>query len=259
MNEEECSQDLEADQADPQSSGSLLQTFSTPFNWCDRRCERCPLADECTVNRREQQRRWVHEARGEDPDSLAVALSDVKDELARALVMAREIAIEKGPDPDAPLPPMPISLDEVKLQRAGLELAVALRAALDAQHAGLATTLPAAIVDDAMTASATLGAKCARIVSYLAERHGDTWTADAVPNLLLMERLRVQLDDALTSIEAGLGALRLEEVRAAKRDLDRILDPLFASIHPGLRRLLEGLVARGAAPSPFSILEPATG
>jgi hypothetical protein len=175
--------------SDPPSSRALAEGFSRPFNWCDRRCERCPLADECPVNRRELQRRWVHEARREDHDSMAVAVSDVEEELSRALALAREIASEEGIDLNAPLPPVPISLEAVKLRRAGLDLAIALHAALDLQGAELPpATSPA--VDDAFTASATLAAKCARIGGYLAERNDDTWTADAVPNLLLMERLR---------------------------------------------------------------------
>jgi hypothetical protein len=240
---------------DPPSSGSLLQTFSTPFNWCDRRCDRCPLADECPVYHRERQRRWVHEARGEDPDSMAVALTDVEEEFARALALLRAIASEEGIDCDAS-PPMPISLDEVKLRRAGLHLTLVLHAALKAPRAEPQPVLPVAVADEAMMASATLAAKCARVGSYLAECHDDVWIADAVPNLLLMERLRAQLDDALASIETVLGAARLNAVRDARRDLDRILDPLLDSVHSTERRVLAELVARGAAPSPFSITEP---
>ena len=66
---------------------SLCEMFSTPFNWCDRRCERCLLADQCPLYLRDRQRRWVHEARGEDPDAMSVIMSDVEDELALELAL----------------------------------------------------------------------------------------------------------------------------------------------------------------------------
>jgi hypothetical protein len=224
-------------------------------NWCDRRCGRCPLADDCAVNVREQQRRWVHEVRGENADSIAVVLSDVEEEPARALAMLSAIANEEGIDLDAPLPPSPISLHKVKLQRAGLELAAALHAALESHAAELHPAPSPAAIGEAMAASVTLSAKCARMGSYLAERTDDVWAMDAVPNLLLMEQLRARLDDALASLETALGGVRLGAVRSARCDLDRMLDPLLASIQPTARCLLAGLVMRGAAPSPFSVTE----
>jgi hypothetical protein len=186
---------------------------------------------------------------------MAIAMSDVEDELARALALVLAAASEEGIDLDAPLPPLPISLDEVKLRRAGLELAIALHAALVSHRAELPLAVSAAAVSDARAAGATLTAKCARIAGYLAERDDDAWAADAVPNLLLMERLRAQLDDSLALIEATLGPGQLDALRAARRGLDRVLDPILQSIQPTERRVLAELVTRGAAPSPFSCVD----
>src|SRR5687768_7286215 len=99
---------------------SLRDVFSAPFNWCDRRCERCPLAGECPIQRRELQRRWVHEARGRDPDDPAVIAEDMQETLESTVRMVEEIAAEEGIDLTAPLPARPIVLDARRLERASV-------------------------------------------------------------------------------------------------------------------------------------------
>ncbi len=50
--------------------------FSEPHNWCDRQCERCPLASECEVPKRDLDARVTSEARGEEWDPLDSAVED---------------------------------------------------------------------------------------------------------------------------------------------------------------------------------------
>jgi hypothetical protein len=80
-------------------SPTLLDVFSAPFNWCDRKCERCPVAPECPVHRRELQNRWVRTARGVNPDDLQVAIEDGVHEMSgllAATVPARLTATRLG-------------------------------------------------------------------------------------------------------------------------------------------------------------------
>jgi hypothetical protein len=230
------------------------EAFGAPFNWCDRRCERCPLSGGCPLYRRTEQRRWVHEARGEDPDDMRVVLADVEEELTRTLRMLREIAEEEGVDPDAPAPAPPTALDSVRLHKAWLALIRALNDGL--QAAGRAAPAQARAAEEAIALGTILTMKSARLGGYLAGGRDEAWAMDAVPNLLLMERLRARLDEVL----AEAGELLEEDAQATLRralaQIDRILRPLIDSAGAEPRALLERLIARRAAPSPFCVVEP---
>jgi len=192
--------------------------FGEPFNWCDRRCERCPLTSTCTLHKRELQRNWVHTARGEDPNDWDVISADMNEDLARTERMLAEVAREEGIDLAAPREPTVASLDEARLRKATLTI-------VGAHPSALCFTQ-----------------KCHRVVgAQPADR--DLWTFDVVPNLFVIERLRDELAPELESTT--------EEVRAAMAAVERVLAPLFAAIEPDARRALEELVAARAAPSPF--------
>ncbi|MBL7141810.1 hypothetical protein ISS21_01795 [Patescibacteria group bacterium] len=55
----------------------------TPFNFCDRWCNRCDLADKCQVFQDILVHRLKHIVKGEDPDSPAVIFADMKKVFAR--------------------------------------------------------------------------------------------------------------------------------------------------------------------------------
>ena len=215
--------------------------FGEPSNWCDRRCERCPLADGCALHLRERQRRWVHEARGQDPDDPAVGMDDLVNDLERALELLREAAQEEGLDPDdVSMPESPVVLDAVRLQKLGTLIAAALHD------------------EDAVRAVATtLAIKSARISSYLTLReepgsNADAgWYDDVAPNLLLIERLRGEVAGWLEVHPE----LPLEDARQALVDLDRIVDPLLARVDAAARARLAGLIERRGAPSPFCVTD----
>src|SRR5258708_25840843 len=105
---------------------NLAEIFSAPFNWCDRRCERCPFSRDCPVWRAESQRRWVNAAHGGDPDDWDVVPEDVAEDMRAALGQLLDIAAAEGIDLDTPLPPARIVLDAVKLRRAGTALATSI-------------------------------------------------------------------------------------------------------------------------------------
>jgi hypothetical protein len=68
----------------------------------------------------------------------------------------------------------------------------------------------------------------------------EAWDADAIPNLLLIDRLRSELRAGAPDLDA-------------LADLERIIEPLIAAADLP-RALLEKLVQRGAAPSPFCVI-----
>jgi hypothetical protein len=223
-----------------QSSNShdLFEAFSAPFNWCDRVCERCPLANECPLWKREQQSRWVHAARGEDPDDLAVVMNDVVEIFEKLAKDLEASARERGIDLDAPLPPRPLVLDAARLRKAGQELVVA---ASESSEPNL------------VRCAMTLAMKAGRVAGYLEDAVNPAWDADAVPNLLLIDRLRADVAVGL----ANLGASRDQRSAAQQRaeralaDLDAVLGPLIDSVGETPKALIAMLSAKGMAPSPF--------
>ncbi len=146
---------------------NLAEIFSAPFNWCDRRCERCPLSRDCLVWRAESQRRWVHAAHGGDPDDWDVVVEDVAEDMRAALGKLLDIAAAEGIDLDTPLPPAPIVLDAVKLRRAGTVLATSIAELGD-------SVAPAAKRDELVRSATVLGLKATRIASYLSDAHAPT-------------------------------------------------------------------------------------
>jgi len=55
--------------------------YRTPFNYCDRWCERCQLTDICRVFQDEQKSRakWIKQ--GKNPDSWEYVFATVKENL----------------------------------------------------------------------------------------------------------------------------------------------------------------------------------
>jgi hypothetical protein len=207
-------------------------TFTSPYNWCDGNCARCPVANECPVRKLELQRAWVHTARHEDPNDPQLIFEHAERDMKRALSDIEEAAEEDGIDLSAPVPSEPISLAAARLYKSALAIV-----------SGLAQT-----GDPEATQGITIFVqKSARISMFVSEgaRAGDAWDADAIPNLLLLERLR-----------AGLGPRfegAADDLKRAIDTFDRSLAPLLASVGDEPRRELADLIAQNAAPSPFCV------
>jgi hypothetical protein len=225
----------------------LAEGFGSPYNWCDRRCERCPIAEQCPLWQCETQSRWVAEARGEDPDDPEVAMRDTVAQLQRAYAEVMRIAEAEGIDLDAPLPKRPAVLDSIRLQRTASELAVRVH------------TMPVEQKHEELPKMATLiTMKAARIACHLEEEAlpDEVWHGDVVPNLLLLQRVLQGFGQALAQLETELETEQdeiLAGVRNALGELDRIMQPLIARVGQTPKRILAALIARNAAPSPFCI------
>jgi hypothetical protein len=230
-------------QADPYAP------FAKPHNWCDRRCERCPIQNACILRLRDLQRRWVHEARREDPDDPAVVRRDVQANLERVAELVRQAAADEDIDIDIhERPPnQPIVLDMVRLQRAGFALVGSLDGAFREAPDD-------ACVGEALSIAFKLACKCGRVSGYLGGDRNDIWLDDVVPNLLLIEHLFGRLDEVVAANERHFDHTALDATRAARRELARILAPLFADLPATARLHMTQLIERDLAPSPFSVI-----
>lgn len=248
------------------------ELFSKPYNWCDRRCERCPLHDRCQLVLREKQLRWQDEARGIDPDAPGREWVHLATELERALKLAEDAAREEGIDLDAPVPPQVVDLKAERLQRAAMRVVVCLKiedhddvARIDALHEAVMLTMK-------------LTAKLARVGGYMREGSG-VWSFDGEPNLLLvehvaadlrreLERLQLAPDSpvaapalmlpARAQAQAKARALAGAQAQAAAAlealdALDALLAPLLADLSAAARTELAALIDAGEAPSPFCV------
>ena len=91
---------------------SKKEFYKTPFNYCDRWCERCRFTDRCRVFQREQESRQRWLKRGGDPDSWEYALNTVKGSFREVRKLLTKEAKRRGIDPKTfndsdsqPLPP----------------------------------------------------------------------------------------------------------------------------------------------------------
>lgn len=72
----------------------------TPFNFCDRLCERCDLAGTCRISLDELEFKLRCQKEGKDPDDLKVAFEEVGRTMARTMEMVMKKAEEMGIDFD---------------------------------------------------------------------------------------------------------------------------------------------------------------
>ncbi len=231
-----------------------ITDFGSIYNWCDRHCERCPQRIHCTLSRTISERELEELAKKDEPEPEPemVDTAVIRARLDEMMQMLRE---EIGEDPDAPL-----SLDGPRMQRLGREIGTAL------------CTHPRARIQEL---ALTVMMKASRL-SYVFEREeidDGIWLLDTAPNILLLERTARSLDEELaalpeddphrTPIAAGVAREAdptqwrrpgspgtPAEIRTQLARLMAIFTPLEERLAPS-RILLEGWIARGAAPSPW--------
>jgi hypothetical protein len=192
--------------------------LAAPHNWCDRRCERCPLSTSCPIPG----------LPGREPEEI----------LGDAVDLLEAICRERGVDPAAP-PPPPESIDARALREAGRGWADAFMA--------LEPT-----VADALIPSAVVAGKVARIASEEDLGEDDLWTYDTVPNLLVVERVLATARSDVDRTRAGLPAKALVRFDEADALLRVLLSPLLDAISERDRAVFAALVAAGRAPSPLA-------
>jgi hypothetical protein len=192
--------------------------LAAPHNWCDRRCERCPLSTSCPIPGLPDR----------EPEEI----------LGDAVDLLEVICRERGIDP-ASLPPAPESIDARVLREAGRGWAEAFMA--------LEPT-----VADALIRSAVVAGKVARIASEVDLGEDGLWTYDTVPNLLVVERVLGMARSDVDRTRAGLPAKALVRFDEADALLRVLLSPLLDAISARDRAVFAALVAAGRAPSPLA-------
>ncbi len=234
--------------------------LSAPYNWCDARCERCPLGDcrfrEAAVDGREL---------AGAPDELDAILDQIG--VDRVLGDAGELlrlGIRRpAADPREPTLP-PAAADEASeletLTCKGLVRA-ATRYVEEVRQARLIflpeRSLPAEVaLEHAVLLFVTIGrfAGDVTVGEALADDALDGCHHNAA-NLLLLDQLDRQTAAALQQAAvADEGVDRaLEPFWAARRALRRQLDPWLGQVPGELQRRIGELVAAGRAPSPFCV------
>lgn len=191
-----------------------MATFelSRPFNWCDYRCERCPLNRECP--------------------SSGAAIRPIEEVLGDGLAAAEAAwEAERG---DAPLDePAPAPGESMQI---------------DVPHTWLMAWN--AVVERDPRALLVIG-KIARVYGEMAYGDDDLHASDTIPNLILIERLLASVrDDAERLRPARRDAVeRFDAIDHVLRDQ---LEPLFELVTDDDRAVVGALAAARRAPSPFA-------
>ena len=217
-----------------------------PWNWCDRRCERCPLAIDCEVNVRVEEKKRDAERRGLDPDDPSVAMKMVADSFREAieLLAAALPEVEEEELEELSLEP---SREGTELYEAGLRYVQAvdgLCAESSANETGLAA--------EARLVSMIMVGKAARLMHALPIERDAIGREDSVLTLLLINHLERQA----AALVMALGAEKVSRLfgfRRARRELRRLLDLHLAAVDRSEEAFLARMVAAGRAPSPFCV------
>lgn len=232
----------------------MSASLSAPHNWCDSRCERCPLSRDCEVAQAEARSR-------------------------RALTLTSEGNANREPSPrgrrakspvpssDRPLtarasawgtllPESPASSAvQTHWAQTGMELVHAVKKVIESLG-GSRSAAQRSACDDAASAAVLVAGKCARIASCLGPdgelAPGWFGEADAAPNLLLVER---GLGDACMAIVLLSDAAEPAAVRrfwAAALELDLVLERTVEARNRAWAAV-RALAGAGGAPSPFAV------
>ncbi|MEM9195887.1 MAG: hypothetical protein AAGF12_42365 [Myxococcota bacterium] len=227
--------------------------FTSEYNWCDSRCERCPLEKTCAHAKMESQRRWAHTMRGIDPDDPDVVIADLNRQLEATLTYLQEEFKEELAEED-PRESMPVSLLEKRLRLLSKAHTVALRDLVE----GLSEEelrVSDAQVGTIISGSLLVGSKIGRLGAYLTPEGEPVrtpgWDADAVPNLLLLERVDKGLRTAVRELSALAPTADAESYWSARERLFAIVDQWYERVPDVAREALKQRIDARTAPSPF--------
>lgn len=234
-----------------------MEDLGPPYTWCDRACERCPLADACPVWHSARTTNRAHEERGEDPNDPHVVMGDIEETLRESLAMLEQIYREEGLDPDAPVEPPPRNPVAERLDAEAMALGLALHDVLEspAGRRAAARKGGGAAAEEISRAVLLFPGKVGRLGAYL-ESHGRSFEPEIAGNAAATFALLEHLDRTLGQALAILGVrsgLEAHALRRAHARLWRLLAPLRDGLPPEPRRALDALIAQGKAPSPFCL------
>lgn len=203
-----------------------LDCVNEPFNWCDRRCQRCPLASNCPTPAREVGRTTL------TPDALDAARRALGEHAVR--FDAAAIAL-----------PSKLMDQVVQLREASLLLCESFgRRACSPARSELAS--------EALDLVFLVATKSVRIARHLAARgDGVRRRRDSALNLLLLAELKSTLREKLLQLAPELDVETQRHTQSALDDWEHILERLLELLDVRFKLLLDSLVQAGVAPSPF--------
>lgn len=221
----------------------LFAELSAPYNWCDGRCDRCPLAVRCPV-------------RNFDCDGLlgigaAPRIDDPEEKRAFALAAAHAVAAREALEVDPRRKPERTeSPTAARLRSACRDFGFAVIALRDAlADLGLDKQVGELRADAMLVA--VKGGRVAGYLSDLGALEDEAALMDGVPNLLLIERLVADIDRRLEDRDAAPRACR-SAYRQARDELLALLRPLLRALPARYRDEIRSRVMAGCAPSPFA-------
>lgn len=214
------------------------ETTTKPWHWCDRRCERCPIAADCELYERSETNRAHLEAQGIDP-------TDPTAQIAILELLAEELTtvVETAEEPPCPPP------DRERFSEAGMTYAeVVGRLCERASDTCLA--------EEAWLVATIVAAKTVRIGADLPPRPDGPCRQETVMNLLLIDELERQSAALILALYAERGPASIERFIEVRSRLRALLDPHLVRLEERDRRALSELKSKGRAPSPFCVTTP---
>jgi hypothetical protein len=218
--------------------------IETPWNCCDRRCERCPISADCKLYATERAANERARSLGLDPEDPTVAVKMVIEKLETSTRLIAEEAERAGVSLEELEPANPPAEGHA-FAECGQEFATAV-------HEATRAVAKIALREEAAIVSFIVGAKTARISFDLPLTEDNPARDHAAFNLLLIDTLLRQTRTLLAM--AGDKVIEEPRLRRATNELRRLLDRHLRSVHKEDRRQLEAIIQVGRAPSPFCVL-----
>lgn len=211
-----------------------------PWNWCDRRCERCPLSNGCELYEHSETNRLRLMEQGVDPDDPSAQIA-----ILELLVEEATTIVEPVREP----PPPPV---RERLSAAGMRYAEIVRSLCQQESND-------SLAEEAWLVATIVAAKTARIGPDLPLTPSAPCRDDTVLNLLLVDELERQSAALVLALYAERGPARLERFIEARARLRTLIDPHLVRLEERDRKALLELRSAGRAPSPFCVTTPCSG
>ncbi len=235
----------------------MTLSFSAPFNWCDSRCNRCPLAGGCGIASWLEMTRKAREERGEALHDSHESMAEMLDGLSLAREKLERTFEEEGISLEELCEvPARISLDDTALGKAAMEHAMAVKELVhelsDDQWSPMAGAAAGA-----MGGAFLICAKVGRVTPLDIPEDGPgtaAWRMDTVPNLLLMERTLQEVTFAMDQLISAYLAIRPGRYLRARGTLILQFKGWLDTIGEQDRALFISLTEAGKAPSPFCVV-----
>jgi hypothetical protein len=232
--------------------GSTLD-LGDPSDWCDSRCERCPMLPGCAIGQTMARRRAA-QARGEGdaPEDWRAIVEDLERSCEQSLELLAEACEREGIELAGPHSEQPKPAILEAAQRLGDELAASAMVLADF---ALAAGAPHDDEDLAMliAGSALVAVKTTRIAWDSADepRADDQRPQSWAAIVLLIEHTSQRVLDAASRLARSTPPAVWTRFDAARREHEQLWLPWLAHVSEEARVTVAALVNAGHAPSPF--------